>query len=200
MEKKQNKTHNLTGFINLNECENNNYQFIYATQSLYSFFCIYAKFTVKKGYLKDIDLFLMNYNGPFEYKFKTNKIDVLGLNNNILRLGCKLSAFGQSDSAKNETPLNIEVSEIKEIFFTRDPAHFNTLRNCSVDVIDGYSSSRSSFDIEEDRDDMHTILRERLNDLISSGKSFSNEKIEKFEAIVAVGHNCRVSRMKNAGG
>jgi hypothetical protein len=173
----------LTGYINLKDT--NNYQLIYATKDITykSFYCVYAKLVISStGKLEEIKLRLKNYSSYFKHQFEISNDDVFEYQNGILRIACKTKVKAIINEVsdytdKDLTSLQINVSELKGVFFTRYQEYFNKIINCNTSKLIFFTKQLGA---EEARPDIKTK------------KDFLEENLE-VEAVYAVGRNCRVS-------
>lgn len=66
---------NLSANVMLHQESNKRYQMIYASQVYQTFFTVYAKFTMTKGVLTQVDLRLVNFKGKFNIGIKRASIE-----------------------------------------------------------------------------------------------------------------------------
>lgn len=195
---------NLTGYININD--NQNYQFLYATQSYFSFFCVYAKFTKGKSrdnegneidVLKSIDFFIKNYKG-LTYEFKKIEPTVINFYDKTLRIGFEFTMFGGNQTT-GAYKKEIAIKDIEKVFFTSDPRVFDEIVTCYTTKLIEYSKNPEVSNIIEDTIFSKSFLRlirkveDRFKDMNSMKKIFNEDGL-------AVGDNCGNSLLEVIGG
>lgn len=183
---------NLTGYINLKDREN--HQFIYASQNNGTFYCVYAKFIIENDLLKSINFYIHNYKGLFKLKFKTSLVDVIGLKDEVLRIGIIVQPiFGNDETSTVDlTEKKININNIKHLYLERGYLRLDR-NNDHID--DGFTLIDGDVRDIEGLVDNH-LQREEVffENLLNKDIDFNNRK--KIFGQAAVGRNCRISLMR----
>ncbi|QOD61484.1 hypothetical protein H9I45_03265 [Polaribacter haliotis] len=188
---------NLTTYVNIND--NENYQLLYATQSYFSFFCVYGKFKTEMGIdennneiklLKSIDFHIKNYKG-FTYEFKDVNPDILEYKDNTLRIGYKFTMHG-GIRRDNTVDTFKDITGIKNIFFSSDPDNFSEMDTLGLkELKERFIDIEYYSNIKEDNNFSASFLKviEELE-----GRVKDANYMKTFSPL-AVGDNCRNSLM-----
>ncbi|WP_299122702.1 hypothetical protein [uncultured Tenacibaculum sp.] len=118
----------LTGYVKIKEKEK--YQFIYASKCYDTFFSVYAKFTEEGEKIKEIELFIVNYDGNLNLGFITNNLNpkyVFTIETSLF-VPIPISADNKYDIMKIDlSNSNISTTNFSNFFFLRFlfPSLFN---------------------------------------------------------------------------
>lgn len=193
---------NFIGYIKLKDTKPK--QFLYTTTSNGGFFNIYVNFKInkKENTIIEIKLHIKNYVGT-KYYFREQYIDVIKSHDNALRIGVSLTKKGNKLTLESQSTLNIPLSGITNVFFTRDESHFTEILSCPKDRLVEIANEPNSFNIPEingDIDEANRLFKISSELFEVSQKLQDITKIDKIdediEHIMSVGNNCRVSYLE----